>query len=123
MPNDKPPGKPRIEDTHFFKLHKMLQSRPNDRALRVDRWILEGMMMELISAAKRLEKIQAAAKLLAPALDFTSDESPQDTILSLFREARDAVMAVAAHEENEGILLVDDAPDLIERMNGLIGEP
>lgn len=45
--------------TGFGRLHKILQDRPNDRALRVDRVILEDVMFEMVAAAKKVETEKA----------------------------------------------------------------
>jgi len=78
-------------------------------------------MVEIISAAKRIDKVQEAALSLSPALDFTDGDSPQDTVLSLLRECRDTVVAT---QDEEGIS--DDRKayrkELAGRINGVIGE-
>lgn len=48
----------KMAETGFHRLHTILQRRPNDRALRVDRDILEAMMLEMIAAAKKVEKMK-----------------------------------------------------------------
>lgn len=51
-------AKQKLADTGFGQLHSILQSRPNDRALRVDRRILEDVMVEMVAAAKKVEKMK-----------------------------------------------------------------
>ena len=114
------PAKPKLEDTAFFQLHRILDSRPRDSALRVDRKILEGMMVEIISAAKRVEKLQKAALALSPALDFTKDDSPQDTIFSLLKEARDNIVDTIS-EDGPSDKRVKNRIDLAERITKVIG--
>ena len=120
----KPPNvgdKPRIQDTAFFQLHRILDSRRADRALRVDRKILEGVMAEIISAAKRVEKLQEAAIALSPALDFTDTDSPQDTVLSLLSECR-GVLVETADETGLFDNLRTRRKELAERITEVIGE-
>jgi len=52
--------------TGFGRLHKILQDRPRDSALRVDRIILEDVMFEMVAAAKKVETEKAKDLLLEP---------------------------------------------------------
>ncbi len=113
--------KPTIEETHFFKIHKVLQNRPTVQSFMVSRATLEGLMREIISAAGRLEKMQESAKLLMPSIDFTSDTDPQDTILSLFRETRVTILGLLDTCDGEHLAEPDKLKDLAKRISELTG--